>query len=137
MLGLEGPQINSAQSRTGAGITNMDTIHRSVAVIKPKQPFLDWLNALPDNDQPFTSAELQTDCTVLLLPEFGNDLQAQKFIKKIHADIFERELDAFFTDPDYWPPKRDYKTFLEWFDIEHHSEVFDTVDKEIIKERWE
>ena len=115
----------------------MDTINRSVAVVKPKQPFLDWLNALPDNEESFTLADLQTDCTVLLLPEFGNDLQAQKFIKKIHADIFERELDAFCTDPDWWPSKRDYKTFLRWFDIEHHSEVFDTVDTEIIKERWD
>jgi hypothetical protein len=115
----------------------MDSINRSVAVIKPKQPFLDWLNALPDSNQPFTLTDLQTDCTVLLLPEFGNDLQAQKFIKTIHEYIFERELDSSCTDPDWWPSKRDYKTFLHCFEIEHHSEVFDTVDKEIIKERWE
>ena len=85
----------------------MDTINRSVAVIKPKQPFLDWLNALPDNEKPFNHADLQTDCTVLLLPESGNDLQAQKFIEKIHQYIFERELDAFCTDPDWWPSKRE------------------------------
>ena len=115
----------------------MDTINRSVAVVKPKQPFLDWLNALPDSDQPFTLADIQTDCTVLLLPEFGNDLQAQKFIKRIFANIFERELDGFCTDPDWWPSKRDYKTFLQWFDIEVHSEVFDALDTEIIKERWD
>jgi hypothetical protein len=60
----------------------IDSINRSVAVIKPKQPFLDWLNALPDSEQPFTLTDLQTDCTVLLLPEFGNDHQAQKFISK-------------------------------------------------------
>jgi len=115
----------------------MDTINRSVAVVKPKQPFLDWLNALPDNEELFTLSDLQTDCTVLLLPEFGNDLQAQKFIKTIHEYIFERELDSYCTDPDWWPSKRDYKTFLHWFDTEHHSEVFDTVDTEIIKERRE
>jgi hypothetical protein len=115
----------------------MDTINRSVAVVKPKQPFLDWLNALPDSDQPFTLADIQTDCTVLLLPEFGDDLQAQKFIKKIYPDIFGRELDSFCTDPDWWPSKRDYKTFLRWFDIELHSEVLDTLDEDIIKELWE
>jgi hypothetical protein len=115
----------------------MDTINRSIAVVKPKQPFLDWLNALPDSVQPSTLADIQTDCTVLLLPEFGNDLQAQNFFKKIYRDIFERELDSFCTDPDWWPSKRDYKTFLQWFDIELHSEVFDTVDMEIIKERWD
>jgi len=115
----------------------MDSINRSVAVIKPKQPLLDWLNALPDTDLPYMLADFQTDCTVLLLPEFDDDLQALKFIKKIYKGIFEKELDSFCTDPEYWPSKRDYKTFLLWFDIELHSEVFDTVDKEIIKERWD
>lgn len=115
----------------------MYSINRSIAVIKPKQPLLDWLNALPDNVVLFTLAELQTDCTVLLIPEYDTDEKALKFIKKNYLGIFERELDGFCTDPDYWPAKRDYKTFLQWFDIELHSEVFDTVDKEIIKERWE
>ncbi len=115
----------------------MDSINRSVAVIKPKQPLVDWLNALPDKTLLFRLADLRTDCTVLLLPEYDDDLQTLKFIKKIYKDIFEKELDSFCTDPDYWPSKRDYKTFLKWFDIELHSEVFDTVDKEIIKDRWE
>jgi len=128
--------VISSQKRTGARMMTMDTINRSVAVIKPKQPFLDWLNALPDNEESFTSADLQTDCTVLLLPEFGNDLQAHKFIKKIFKYIFEKELDAYCIDPDYWPRKRGYKTFLKWFDIELHSEVFDIEDKEIIRGGW-
>jgi hypothetical protein len=72
-----------------------------------------------------------------LIPEYDTDEKALNFIKKIYLGIFERELDAFCTDPDYWPSKRDHKTFLKWFDIELHSEVFDTVDKEIIKEPWE
>jgi hypothetical protein len=112
----------------------MYSINRSIAIIKPKQPLLDWLNALPDNVVLFTLAELRTDCTVLLITEYDTDEKALNFIKKIYLGIFERELDAFCTDPDYWPQKRDYKTFLQWFDIELHSEVFDTVDKEIIKE---
>jgi hypothetical protein len=115
----------------------MYSINRSIAVIKPRQPLLDWLNALPDNVVIFTLAELRTDCTVLLIPEYDTDEKALNFIKKIYLDIFERELDSYCTDPDCWPSKRNYKTFMRWFDIELHSEVFDAVDKEIIKERWE
>ncbi len=114
----------------------IDPINRSVAILKPKKALVDWLNALPDSNLVFTLSELQKDCTVLLIPEYDTDEQAHKFIKKIYKDIFERELDAFCTDPDWWPTKRDYKTFLEWFDIELHSEVLDTVDKEIIHEIW-
>lgn len=113
------------------------SINRSIAVLKPKQPLLDWLNALPDAEVLFTLAELRTDCTSLLIPECDTDEKALKFIKKIYLGIFERELDAYCTNPDLWPPKRDYKIFLKWFDIDLHSQVFDTVDKEIIKERWE
>jgi hypothetical protein len=106
-------------------------------VLKPKQPLVDWLNALPDSDLIFKLAALQIDCTVLLIPEYDTEKDAHKFIKKIHKELFERELDAFCTDPDYWPSKRDYKTFLKWFDIELHSKVFDIVDEDIIKETWD
>ena len=112
----------------------MDCINRSVAVIKPKQPLLNWLNSLPDTDPPFTLADFQIDCSVLLIPEYDTERQALKFIKKIYKELFETELDTYCTDPDYWPSKRDYKTFLQWFEIELHSEIFDCVDKEIIKE---
>jgi hypothetical protein len=112
-------------------------INRTVALLRPKQPPVDWLNELPDPDHPFTLADFQTDYTVLLLPVFGNDLQALNFLKKIYKGIFEKELNSFCTDPDYWPAKLDYKTFLQWFEIEFHPEVFDTVDKAIIKKQWD
>ena len=115
----------------------MKTIDRSVAVLKPKKPLIDWLNALPDTDQHFSLSELQADCTVLLVPEYDSDQEALKFIKKIYKDIFERGWIHMYTDPNYWPLKRDYKTFVQWFEIELHSEVFDCVNKEIIKELWE
>ncbi len=112
-------------------------IDRTVAVLRPKQPLVDWLNALPDADRPYTTEDFYTDCTVLLLPDIDNDLQALKFIKKIYKEIFERELDSFCTDPVYWPTNRDFKTFIKFYEVEFHSEVTDTVDKEIIKEQWE
>ena len=115
----------------------MDTINRSVAVIKPKQPLVDWLNSLPNTDPPFMLAVFQIDCTVLLLPEYDSEHQIHKCIKKIYNKIFEKELHSLCTDPSYWPSKRDYKTFLKWFSIVIHSEVFDTVDKAIIKKQWD
>jgi len=52
------------------------SINRSIAVLKPKQPLLDWLNALPDTEVLFTLAELRTDCTSLLIPEYDTDKKA-------------------------------------------------------------
>ena len=113
----------------------MDSINRSVAVIKPGEPFWEWLNGLPDTEIIFTFAELQTDCTVLLIREYDINDQAHKFIRRIYKEIFERELETYCSDSTYWPSIRGYKTFLQWFDIELHSEVLDTVNEDIVKER--
>jgi len=112
----------------------MAYINRSAAVIKPKQPFLEWLNALPDGDKALNLEDIQQDCTVLLLPEYGDNMQCLSYIKNHFKIIFENELDGFCIDSDYWPQKRDYKTFLRWFDIEIYSAIIDIVEKDIIKE---
>ena len=115
----------------------MEYINRSAAVIKPKQSFLEWLNALPDSDKPLNLADIQHDCTLLLLPEYDDEIQCRLYIKNLFKIIFEKELEGFCIDSDYWPQKRDYKTFLQWFEIEIHSAIIDTVGKEIIKEMLE
>lgn len=44
-------------------------VDRAVAVIKPKQAFADWLNAVPDNDMELSLDSLRADSTVILIPE--------------------------------------------------------------------
>ena len=58
----------------------MYAIDRNVAVIKPKQAFMEWLNALPDNDVQLGLDSLRVDCTVLLIPEFEEPEQAIAYI---------------------------------------------------------
>lgn len=115
----------------------MEYINRSAAVIKPNQPFLEWLNALPDSDIQSNLRDIQQDCTVLLLPEFEDEKHNLLYIKNHFKIIFEIELNGFCIDSNYWPQERDYKTFLHWFDIEIYSAIIDTVGKEIIKDKIE
>ena len=103
----------------------MNTINRQVAVIKPKKPYVDWINSLPGTDEPLSIESLNKDCTVLLLPNFDDDEESLKFIKNIYRSIFEIELDSWCTDENFWPKNRDYNIFDQWFTIEFHSEVFD------------
>ena len=101
-------------------------INRSVAVIKPKQPFADWVNSLADaGDDQYTIQDFSTDCSVILLPVVDSDEQAEAFIKDMFRDLFELELSSWMTDDETWPEKRTYKMFLDWFDVEFHSMVFD------------
>jgi hypothetical protein len=105
---------------------DMDTINRQVAVIKPTEPYVAWINSLPGmSEDPSTIESLNNDCTALLLPYFDDDEESLKFIKRIYKRIFEIELESWSTDKKAWPKKRDYALFRDWFKIEFHSEVFD------------
>ncbi len=103
-------------------------VDRSVAVIKPKQPFADWLNAVPDNDMELSLDSLRADCTVVMMPEFDEPEEGVAFIDEIVDKLFEMELSSWYDDPALWPKDRSLKTFWEWFDVEIHSMVLDAVD---------
>ncbi len=107
----------------------MREINCSVAILKPRQPLLDWLLQLPDGgEEKFTLEELRQDCTVLLVPEADDDEPHLRLIRSRCKEIFEAELESWCTDETLWPSKRDFKTFRAWFDIEIHSLVVDMSD---------
>jgi hypothetical protein len=54
----------------------MDFINRQVAVIKPKGPYIHWINSLTGTVDPVSIDELQNDCTVILLPHFDTDRES-------------------------------------------------------------
>jgi hypothetical protein len=104
----------------------MNTINRQVAVIKPKEPYVSWVNSIAGMPgDPYSIESLNNDCTALLLPHFDDDEESLKFVKKIYKELFEFELSGWSTDRKSWPKKRNYTLFRDWFRIESHSEVFD------------
>lgn len=111
----------------------MYTINRTIAILKPRQPYLDWACSVPD-PIPISLDELRRDCTAVLLPEFSDDTQAEAYLQTIYLELFEQELAAWDTNPDDWPQERDYGIFRTWFDIELHSLVLDSVVSPIRRE---
>jgi hypothetical protein len=113
----------------------MKSINRAIAVIKPKEPYIDWICSLADApaERP-TVVELSQDCTTYLIPSYDQDEEAFEHIEAIYETIFETELESWCTDPSVWPPERSYEMFREWFEIELHSEIYDSVDGKIRKE---
>lgn len=109
----------------------MYIIDRNLAVIKPKQPFLDWLRGVPGNDVELTLDQLRIDCTALLIPEFEEPEDAVSFIDEIGAELFEAELGSWIDDAKLWPKDRSLAAFWTWFDVEIHSTVVDLVDEEV------
>jgi hypothetical protein len=110
----------------------MYEINRSLAIIKPKQIFMDWLvrciDPLPEG---MTLDELRKDATALLIPEFDDEESAFQFIYSNYDELFERELEDWIGDESLWPSGRTLKLFKEWFDIEIHSMVTDMVEDDL------
>jgi len=114
----------------------MDAINRTVAIVKPKQPYLEWARTVPDPID-ISLEELRRDCTAVLLPDVADDAEAEAVVRAIYEELFAVELAAWDTDEDDWPQPRDDATFRAWFDIELHSVVLDSVTAPIRHERYE
>jgi hypothetical protein len=103
----------------------MEIMNRSAITITPKQPFIDWTNALTP-EFPMEINVLGESHTYLTNLDFDN---AEKHIKKYCKEIFEEELFGIWTDQNDWPKKLDYKTFCDWFHFEISDWVQDLSNK--------
>jgi hypothetical protein len=109
----------------------MYAVNRSVVVLKPRQPFLDWLQGTPDWDFDLGLDSLRVDCTSFLIPECHELEDAVQFMDQHFAGIFELELESWESDTRLWPENRTLKLFWEWFEVEIHSNVIDLAEDEI------
>lgn len=108
----------------------MYELDRAVAIIKPRQPFLDWVRGLPGTplEGILTLEQLRRDCTALLIPQLDEEAEEMAFVYDLWEDLFEGELAAWSGDEGLWPESRTVETFIQWFDVEIHSTVVDVVD---------
>jgi len=104
-------------------------LNRSVLIVRPKQPYLDWAAGL-DNTGLVPDAEGEQ--TVYLVPEIEDDEHADRVLRRVYAVIFERELFGWHTDETAWPKNRTFSMFRKWFKIEMHSVVEDICDFRLV-----
>lgn len=109
----------------------MSEINRSLVILKHKQPFLEWARTLDENDRDLSLQELDDDSTAYLIPEIWQDSDQQGLLESCYDILFEEQLGGWWTDEAAWPQKRDLKMFLDWFEVEFHSLVFDLCDEPI------
>lgn len=109
----------------------MYLVDRAIAVIRAKQPLLDWLKSQPDWDFDLTLEQLRVDCNSFLLPECDEPEEAIAYIDEIYLQLFQMELASWYDDSQLWPQDMSLKAFWEWFDVEVHTNLFDTIDEDI------
>ena len=108
-------------------------INRAAVILKYKAPFIQWVNdADPYKDNPGITLESENkDCTVYLILEDDAE-NLEEWISLNFKQLFESEIEDWYTDESLWPKNRTRNLFDEWFDVECHSVLIDTVDGKII-----
>ncbi len=81
----------------------MSEINRSLVMLKPRQPFLDWARTLDDEDKDLTLERLAEASVAYLIPELWQDSDQQLLLESSYDVLFEEQLAGWWTDETAWP----------------------------------
>ena len=113
-------------------------INRAAVVLKYKDVAIRWINDADPMKKGvrITVEEANDDRTVYLISDADGDSKdtLDRWIKKNYKTLFETELEDWYTDPSLWPQEITLKLFREWFEVEYHTELVDTVDGAIYED---
>ena len=108
----------------------MNVLNRGFMTVSPKKAFWDWANTI-DTEMQF-SVEDDIEPTVYLITEDFFDVEP--LIEQHFKKIFKNELFAITEKEELWPADRNIDVFLEWFDLNIGSMVFDLEKSNIVGE---
>lgn len=111
------------------------TINRSLLLVKPKQAFYDWSNALTPDTTAMQPTHVKDYNTYLLEDELFLD-NPKKELAKYWKAIFINELFGQWTD-DHAYPTLSWELFTQWFEFYKSSIVRDLVDAPLYTEHYE
>lgn len=106
-------------------------LNRGVLIVRPKQPYLDWAARLHDSG---LAEEVEGEKSVYLIPSFEDEDEGWELLEELYAEVFENELWGWQADESDWPRRRDFETFLDWFEVELYPTVMDLGEDEILDE---
>jgi hypothetical protein len=109
-------------------------LNRSAIVVKPRQPFLDWLHMADPTSRNLSLRELAEEPTIYLIPECDTEEDVRGVLQELCDQIFVEQLASWFTDESTWPRDRGFDVFCRWFDFQHHSMLVDLCDDLLIDE---
>jgi len=112
---------------------SINALNRSGFIVIPKQPFLDWVNALDTGAPPLTLEEVRKDSSMYLIPEFENDEAEAAYVAQSFDDFFKEQLSSWWTEEAAWPQHRTLELFQEWFEYRAYSLVLDLVKGRLVR----
>jgi hypothetical protein len=109
----------------------MNIVNRGYLSVKPKQPFIDWVNTFENEIE--LSLEYDDEPTIYLIRE--DFIDEEPIINQHFKKILENEFAAITETTEDWPEVQTLEEFLNWFEIRLGSMVFDLEKSNIVKEK--
>ena len=113
----------------------MPVLNRAAVILRYREPAVRWINqADPDVDGPEIGLKAANEeATVHLISDEDGDgpNAVNQWLKGNYQELFESELEEWYSDPELWPADRTLELFRAWFDVECHSVIVDTVGGQI------
>src|ERR1035438_5602040 len=63
-------------------------LNRSAIVVKPRQPFLDWLHTADPTSHRLTLGDLTLEPTIYLIPECDTEEDVREVLREVCEEIF-------------------------------------------------
>ena len=110
-------------------------VNRGAVILKYKEPAIRWINEADPvkRTSGVTADALVNERTIYLVDvlDVDGDKAVEEWIAANFKNLFKEELEGWYTDSALWPKRRTLGLFREWFDVEYHSVIIDTVGGEI------
>lgn len=102
-------------------------LNRAALILRYKQPFVDWINAVDPvpESHTLTVDEVNEERTVYLVEVEDKD-ELAAWLTQCHTQLFEEELEGWYADPALWPKDRSLERLQEWCSLELHTIVLVT-----------
>jgi hypothetical protein len=95
----------------------MRLVKRAAITVTPKQPYIDWANAI-DEDGVTIGEDVWPERHIYLIGDVSHVIPFDRdvIVRPYFKAIFEEELNSWHRREREWPARRIYETFLAWFE---------------------
>lgn len=115
-------------------------VNRTALLLTYKEPAIRWINEADpvEDSMVITEEHVNTERTVYLISRDDGEsgVTQQAWIKRNFRQLFESELEGWYTEPNLWPKPLTLKLFHKWFETEFNTVLFDTVDEPIFDDEY-
>ena len=98
----------------------MELVNRVALIVRPKRRFAEWVNSLErDEGLPWFDLDSErNNPSIYLVSTIRLEVpDLSELVDTYGVEIFETELEGWWTDDAHWPANRNPHIFRDWFDV--------------------